>query len=279
MKTILLFWFLSASLIFSQSLNFIIEFGNFNSASSFDVDLNSNFYVADQLNNTIHKFDSLGNEIINIGGYGWEESTFDSPVNVYTNTLSVYIADKNNNRVQRLDKDLNFLSEYTGSDGTSDIEFGYPTFVAISNIGDLFILDSDNNRILKYNLTGEFLYEIGGNDAGSLAIDNPKNFTIDMNGNLFVLDDNKIKVFDQYGNGQFEFQPTIESHRIKFTGNNLWFIDQSKLTEFSLIERKVLSEYTVLQNLNNEDIVDVEFSYPYLFVLTPKRIIKYKILP
>lgn len=278
MKTILIISLFALKVVLPQNLKYITEFGKFNSAISFTSDLNSNFYIIDQQENTIYKLDSLGEEIVNIGGYGWEESTFDNPVNIFTNTLSIYVADKNNNRIQRFDKDLNFLSQYDGSAEDSEIQFGYPTCVAISNIGDLFILDSDNNRILKYNLTGEFLQEIGGNDAGVLAINNPQNFTIDNSGNIYVLDNDKIKIFDQYGNGQFKFSPLTNIKRIKFINNKLWLLKKRSLVKFDMKERNIAAIYNDLPNIFEEEIIDIDLSEKFLFVLTHHRIIKYKIL-
>ena len=179
MKLLLITLFTFSNIIFSQNLAFLKELGKFKSASSFDIDLNGNIYISDNIENTITKLDSSGKTILSIGGFGWNESTFDQPVSVFTNTLSIYVADKNNNRIQRFDKDLNFLSQYNGDNSKNDVEFGYPTCLAISSVGDLFILDSDNNRILKFNLTGDYLSEIGSNDAGNFALDNPKNFSIE----------------------------------------------------------------------------------------------------
>lgn len=278
MKSILFFICISANIVFSQNLNFITEFGKFKSANSFAIDLNSNFYVADQMENSIYKLDSLGNKIIEIGGYGWESSTFDNPSYIFTNTLSVYVADKNNNRIQRFDKDLNFISEYNGSDENSELGFAYPICVVISRIGDLFILDSDNNRILKFNLTGEYLYEIGGNNAGNLAINNPKNFTIDANGNLYVLDENDIKIFDEYGNGQFKIDAIIDAEKIKYFNHYLWIIKKDMLVKLSLLNRKNILEFNYFPNINDEEIKDIEVRNGFLFVLTTRRIIKYKIL-
>ena len=132
------------------------------------MDLSGNIFVSDIGLNTITKFDSTGKIIINIGGFGWEESTFDEPIDIVTNTLSLYVADKNNNRIQRFDKDLNYISEFSGKKDNGKIEFGYPTCIDISSIGDLYILDSDNYRILKFNLTGEYLQEIGRQLGGWL---------------------------------------------------------------------------------------------------------------
>ncbi len=61
------------------------------------------------MNNEIVKLDTLNNALKSIGGYGWSNSTFDEPVDIYATDLRVYVTDKNNNRVQVFDKDLNFL--------------------------------------------------------------------------------------------------------------------------------------------------------------------------
>ncbi len=274
MKIIMTILLVISNLVLGQNLKFIAEFGDFNGASSFDIDLNGNFYVCDILENTITKLDSLGNEILTIGGYGWEESAFDEPVSVFTNTLSVYVADKNNDRIQRFDKDLNFLSLYSGKNN-SNIEFGYPTCIVITDIGDLFFLESDNNRILKFNLTGEFLLEIGGNDAGAYALINPRNFTSDSDGNIYVLDKNKIKAFDQYGNGKIIYTLDFEPRQIFIYRNRILYIQESQITVFDLKDRRIIKQHKYFDNLNEEEIVDAKIKLNKLFVLTSSRILKY----
>lgn len=276
MKILMIILFAITNLFLGQNLKFNGEFGNFNSASSFDLDLNGNFFISDILDNTITKLDSNGHEILTIGGYGWDESAFDEPVSVFTNTLSVYVADKNNDRIQRFDKDLNFLSLYSNGNN-SNIEFGYPTCIVITDIGDLFFLESDNNRILKFNLTGEFLLEIGGNDAGAYALINPINFTSDANGNIYVLDKNKVKVFDQYGNGKFIYTLDFQSKKIYIYRNLIIYIQKSLITVFDLNNHRLLKEYKSFDNLNKEEIVDAKIKSNKLFVLTPSRILKYTI--
>jgi tripartite motif-containing protein 71 len=269
--------FLFPIILFSQSLIFLNDFGNFQNASSFSMDLSGNIFVADISTNTITKLDSIGILLFNIGGFGWEESTFDEPIDIVTNTLSLYVADKNNNRIQRFDKDLNFLSQFSGKNQNSKVEFGYPTCIDISSIGDLYILDSDNNKILKFNLTGEYFQEIGGNDAGSFAISNPKSFTIDQASNLYILDDQSIKVFDQYGNGMFHFQPEFDADKINFYNSELLFIKHNEVIVFDIANRKIKFTFSKFPEINNENIVDVILNNNRLFVLTQKRILKYLI--
>jgi len=274
-KVILILLFLTNS-IFPQKLTLLNQFGDFSSASSFDIDLNQNIYVTDIIDNSITKYDSSGNETISIGGYGWEESTFDEPANIFTNTLSIYVADKNNNRVQRFDKDLNFLSQLQGGDENSEIEFGYPTCVGISNIGDLYLLETDNNKILKFNLDGNFLSEIGGNDAGDFALTNPKNFSPDLTGNIFVLDENRIKVFDQFGNRVLNYKIKYEPDKIRVIDNDILYIEKQQIVLFDLKERKVKSIFAEFQNLSDLDIIDAMVIGKNLYLLTSKFIQIYK---
>ncbi len=276
-KFILLFYFFFAFGVFSQTLKFEKSLANFKNAASFDIDLNGNLYISDLSDNTIYKIDSLGNILNSIGGYGWEESTFDAPVDVFTNTLSVYVADKNNNRIQRFDKDLNFLSQYSGSSlNTSSIEFGYPTCVAISSIADLFILDSDNSRILKFNLDGNFILEMGGNDAGEFSVNNPLNFSTDNFGNLYVLDGDNIKIFDSYGNGLLIFRPVLHADKININNNNLLVFNKSELAIYNLKDNKLIFRTDTIPHLaKNNFIVGAELQNNILFLLTQKRIYKY----
>ncbi len=278
-KTLIILITFSLSLS-AQSLSLYKSFGNFKDAAAFDIDLNGNIYVSDKKENTIYKLDSLGNEKNNVGGYGWIESEFDEPIDIFTNTLSVYIADKNNNRIQRFDKDLNFLSQYSGTDKSNQIiEFGYPICVIISSLSDLFILDSDNNRILKFNLDGKFIAEFGGNDAGVYSIVNPKNFTTDSFGNIYVLDQNNIKVFDQYGNGLFKFKPFIEPDKININDNELLVFNKNMLGIYDLTANKLILKINYFPNMNKkEHLIDAELHEGKLFILTENKIYVYKII-
>lgn len=257
----------------AQKLELVREFGNFKSASSFDIDLHGNFFVTDIEENSISKLDSSGNEIFSIGGYGWKESTFDEPMCAFTNTLSVYVADKNNNRIQRFDKDLNFLSEYSGTEG--DASFAYPTCVAISTLGELYILDSDNNSVLQFNLNGNYLGEIGGNDAGTFALDNPIYFSVDKQSNIFVLDNRYVKVFDQYGAGLYSFTIDFDALKIHIVDNYIIIVGLNRLMIFDLRDRKIIAEIT---ELPHNKLADSYFIDSYIYLLTSNQIFKYKVI-
>ncbi len=221
LKIIFLFLIFSA-FIFSQSYSFENEIGKFNNASSFYITSAGIIYVTDSGTDEIYKLDTLGNVLKSAGGYGWGEDQFDNPVDVFANPLSVYACDKNNHRVERFDKDLNFVSFlYTRNSDTTGERFGYPLSCALSQQGDLYILDSENKRIVKFDMFGNYEQNFGGYDAGSYSLDNPVQLAVAGNNNIFVIDGKYITVFDQYGNGvsKIETQKDFKSIRIMF--NNL----------------------------------------------------------
>ena len=206
----------------AQTFSYQLSIGKFKNASSFTINSAGILYVTDAATDEVYKLDTLGNYLKDVGGYGWDEGNFDQPVDVFANTLSVYVSDKNNHRIQRFDKDLNFISLlYTRESDNSAERFGYPLSAVTSNQGDLFILDSENKRILKFDLFGHFILNFGGFDGGSYALRNPKQMVVSPANVLYVIDGRSIILFDQYGNGINELETGIDLKSISITFNNL----------------------------------------------------------
>ncbi|MGD8777797.1 MAG: NHL repeat-containing protein [Ignavibacteria bacterium] len=258
--------------IYCQNLS--RQFGNFSEAVSFAVNNIGYIYVCDSGNNEVIKFDSRGKKIVSIGGYGWEASAFDYPSHVFASPLNVYVTDKNNNRIQIFDKDLNYLSSINSDENTdSDYSFHYPSETVVSGIGDLFILDSDNSRILKFDLKGNFILEIGGNNADESSLSDPESFVISKYLKLFVVDDNKIIVFDQYGNflSEFEFEFTIK--KVNAFENYLLLINNSEIIIYNVNELNKDLFHVSNKQLNSKDeIKDAILKNNKLYVLFPTQI-------
>lgn len=261
----------------AQSYNKVNEFGKFQNASSFAITMNGIIYVTDSYKNELYKLDTLGNVLTFIGGYGWDTSQFDDPVDVFATPLNVYVADKNNNRIQIFDKDLNFLSVFTTSDNTdNNFAFGYPTSVGVSGQGDMFILDSDNDRILKYDLSGNFSQEIGGVDAGEFSISSPIKFAVSKNGNVFVLESGFVDVFDQYGNGLFKLKTNSEIENINITFSYLTLVNPETVSIINLANRnKIFKQFKF--NDNQTTITDGLVFNNKLYILTKHSIFVFQI--
>ena len=274
----LLFILLFNRWIFAQEYLYINSIGNFKDASSFSVTSGGIFYVSDAETNEIYKIDSVGNILKDAGGYGWDDGLFDNPSDIYATVLSVFVCDKNNNRVERFDKDLNYISKLdTHNAPDKNMQFGYPTACAVSQQGDLFILDSENKRILKFDLFGNFILNFGSYDAGSFALLNPLNFALDDKNNVYVLDKNRIVVFDQYGNGLNILKENQPFAGIQIIFNHLC-VNNDSVVYFTNLNKKDLSLSKINFSGNDEmkKIVSSLIFNDKLYLLTPKKIFVYQ---
>jgi hypothetical protein len=254
------------------------EIGSFSSARSFAINPYGMIYVSDDLKNEITQIDTLGNTIKTIGGYGWDTGSFDSPFDVFANILNVYVADKNNNRIQLFDKDLNFISQLSFREASEDrFSFKYPTSVSVSNQGDFYVLDSDNKRILKFNLRGEFITEIGGIEAGSFRLSDPQKFCMDANYNLLALENNSIFIFDQYGNGKKKVNIPFHATNINSLYNWVTIVDSKNLLLINNNQQDYSSYSEVIKLNLEEDIMDACVYRSKLYVLTGTVIFIYQI--
>lgn len=279
MRKLLLILTIATSSLLAQSFNFIKEFGNFKESSAISVTQGYNIYVSDTDKNEIYKFDNSGRQISSIGGYGWDIEAFDEPIDIFATPLNIYVADKNNNRIQIFDRELNFLSLFkTHENEAQEFSFSYPTCVAISTNGDLLILDSDNSRILKYDLNGNYLQQIGNYDAGSYKLNDPVKFSISRDGRIFVLDGNEIFVFDQFGTGISKIRISDDVNNISIYDFNLTLTSDKKI--FTIDLRNVANgfvEFNPAEITDNEIITDSAFFNDKLFILTSKRILEYSV--
>lgn len=274
-KKILIILFLIAPLTPAQKFEYVSSIGNFEEASSFYISPSGFVYITDIETDEVIALDTLGNVIRNIGGYGWSPSAFDSPVDIYADALKIFVVDKNNHRIQRFDKNLNFIfAIFTRNNDNEEERFGYPLSAVMSNQGDVFILDSENSRIIKFDIFGNFIQNFGGYDYGNYALENPNQLAVSMLNNIYVVDKNKILIFDQYGNslGRAEGTEKFEGIRILFnwlTVNTTEkiFIANLKLPELNL-SKVILEGY--------EDSIGIVSSLVFndkLYVLTKKNIL------
>jgi len=272
-----LFILLLTSLLLGQSLEKSI--GDFDNAGSFSISPTGAIFVTDLEKNELLKLDKNGKVIAFVGGFGWDNSSFDNPIDVYANTLRIYVADKNNNRIQIFDKYLNYLSSFSNEKLEDDESFAYPNGFGISNQGDYFILDSDNNRVLKYNLNGEFLIKIGDTDAGQYSLSNPKALAISPDGKVFVINNNQIFVYDQYGTGLLKINTKFSPSNINITSYYLT-INSDSLIEFTDLSKPAtkFNKFVPEETFSTKNkIVEASVFQNKIYVLTQKNILIYSL--
>lgn len=169
---------------------------------SLDVDVAGNVYVVNPERCTITLLDPALNVRRETGGPGWEAGQFDRPAGIWArNGLDIYVADYGNHRIQRFDRTASFVSLLSTHDSDTPAErFGYPTDVSLSRLGELFICDSENLRIVKVNALNQVEKSFGGFGGGKGRLLAPTKLDIGPKDNLYVLDGNRVVVFDAFGN-------------------------------------------------------------------------------
>lgn len=262
----------------AQTFSFEYSFGEYNSASAFSISSSGFIYLAEEGSNRLIKLDTLGNELKEIGGYGWSESAFDQPSDVFATPLNVFVCDKQNHRIQAFDKDLNFISElYTRENDNPSERFGYPSSCVISSMGDLYVLDSENIRILKFDLFGNFILNFGGYDAGIFSLQTPLKIAMFGDNSLLVLDDSTLIVYDQFGNGKNKFDL-----KKNFTNLNVYYgnvLLNSDDEIFSKLTRSSDSPFTKLELIGYNNTLLIKSCAMFnnkLYVLTPSEILIFK---
>ncbi len=205
-----------------------------NGAKGLSVDLSGDLYIADTGNNRILKISPTGEVINAIGGFGWDAEQFYTPLDICAESgLDVFVADFDNQRLQRYDKDLNYIySLYSDENWEGQFQFAYPKSVAISRHGDLFLLDGENVRIIKFSSFGEPEIAFGDYAQGKGQLLDPVQLTISSQDLLYVSDQaaKKVLVFDYFGNYVSEIGDGLldSPQGIFFSDNKLFVADIGK---------------------------------------------------
>jgi hypothetical protein len=254
--------------------------GSFQRATRIVPGTNGTIYILDSDENKVLLFSNLQDAPKTIGGFGWSSSSFDKPTGVATDGVNVYISDFGNHRIQRFDRDLNYISSLSTRD-TSDVisRFGYPLDVALSEFGDMFILDGENIRVMKFNAQGSFERAFGDINAGKGKLQNPIRL-VATNSRIFVGDKNKVIVFDYFGNYLGSIGEGIINNLIGFTiltngllvaSNDtiLWFTREGALQKSSSLDNIISGERI-------DQIQDVACNGKQLFILSPHKIHVFK---
>jgi tripartite motif-containing protein 71 len=131
------------------------------------------------------------------GSSGSGDGQFSNPSGIAIDSSgNVYVADSNNDRVQKFDSNGFFIKKW-GSSGSGDGQFSNPSGIAIDSSGNVYVADSGNKRIQKFNSDGNIIitWGIAGKVSGQFL--NPINIAADSFGHLYVVDEgnNRIEVF------------------------------------------------------------------------------------
>ena len=193
--------------------------GQFSTPSGVAVDGNGNVYVSDANNSRIQKFDSNGGYLsqwgrygsyaVPSGGLGGYDSSDGRGQFFYPRGLAVdgsgnvYVADSNNNRIQKFDSNGAYVAQW-GSLGSGDGQLNQPSGVAVDGAGNVYVADTNNNRIQKFDSTGKYVAKWGAFSTrpNMPDLNFPRGVAVDAAGNNYVADtmNYRIQRFDASGN-------------------------------------------------------------------------------
>ncbi len=194
-------------------------------------------YVTDSYNSRIQKYDASGNFVSQTGNYCRTDSNWDGisdkecdgkfswPMGIAVSTDgSVYVTDYDNNLIQKLDANGNFISKWgtrcivdTNWDGIPDREckggFLGPYGIGADQRGFLYVADYINHQIQKFDGNGNFISKWGTRCIADSNWDGipdkecdgnfyyPSGLAISPEGYIYVSDgNNRIQKFDSDGN-------------------------------------------------------------------------------
>lgn len=276
----LLFIISICTLLKAQPINENETIASISNATSFSINTMGSIYITDTEKNSVSQYNIDGESINSIGGNGWDNYTFDMPVDIFATNLKVYVADKNNHRIQIFDKDLNYITSLSQENLDLEIIFEYPTNILVTRMEDILVLDSESSRVIRYNSVGEVLSIIGDYDAGEYALENPTEMILINDDQLMVVDGTHLNIFDIFGN-------PISQHEINFAVKNIYFYEpyillskNSEIFYISMFDEEASPIHLTNINMLDEEefIIDLDVYKDLLIVLTQNRIIKQKLI-
>jgi DNA-binding beta-propeller fold protein YncE len=152
---------------------------HFNKPADIAFATNGDFYIADGYGNSrVVKFDKAGKFIKAWGKKGTQPGEFNLPHAIQIDAKGdVYVADRENNRIQVFDADGKFLREFSGF---------APFGLFITPDQHLFVADGRANKALKMTLDGKVLASWGmtGTEPGNFQL--PHGLTVARDGAVYI---------------------------------------------------------------------------------------------
>jgi hypothetical protein len=252
--------FILAGTLFSQNdsirngLVLVSSFGKFRNAVSVSTAREEFVFVSDLETNKIYKFGQDGTELASFGGSGMGENELNQPFSIdASNGLDVLVADYQNNKIKRLDINLNYLLAFDFNSynlsAESTRKIYNPRSILTLSSGEVFVVcDATNYRLVKLNDYSEVSIMFGSNSIGQEKLDDPVKAVKGSQLDMWVLDKkaNTILNFNNFG----LYVKTLEAKlpgaiiSIAYFNDNLFILHASGLVLYDLKKGQYSNYYS-----------------------------------
>lgn len=220
---------------------------SFSLPTGITVDAQGNLYLADRNDHRVRRVDAVTELVSTVAGSGANgfsgdgglatKASLRNPTDVAVDSDgNVYIADRENHRIRRVDGTTGIINTIAGvegpeyhpiGDGGPAIEASLlgPNAIVLDRAMHLYIADHGHHRVRRLDLTSGIIMTVAGSGAEGFsgdggpadeaALDHPSGVALDDNGNLFIVDEgnNRVRKVDSVsgvietyaGNGEFGF--------------------------------------------------------------------------
>jgi streptogramin lyase len=129
-----------------------------------------------------------------------EGSGLDNPYDLAVDsTRNVYVADTNNDRIQK----FSMFGDLLGGWGSGDGKLNKPRSLAIDKSGNVYVTDTDNHKIQKFSSNGAFIAKWGKRGSGNGEYFKPGGIAIDGSGYMYIADTENHRIQKLSPNGDF----------------------------------------------------------------------------
>ncbi len=173
--------------------------GQFNNPMGVCVNsVNGKVYVADNIANCVHIFNSDLTFFRKFGSYGSGNGQFSSPWDVASDRSGcVYVADAGNHRVQVFTSDgIVYLRQF-GSPGNGNGHFNGIRNVCVDSDDLVYVVEKFNRRVSVFTCEGVFLKSFGSEGSEPGQFMQPIGVAVDQCGVMYVSDygNNRVQLF------------------------------------------------------------------------------------
>lgn len=216
----------------TEKINLIPISSALEGATSLSITPTGLTYITESNKHRLLVISADGIRIDSLGARGSGDYRFNEPVSVdATNGLKIYVADKNNGRVQLFDRRFQYLSSISSDkiDGTGRFQ---PSQLQVSNSGDLLVYDSDRHIIYVFDPFGNYSREI---DLRSYRIGS--DIHMKVAGSLLMILDSNEGVVHKFsaGGGYRNFIGGFDgASKIHGTQTDIWALFEDRVVRFNI---------------------------------------------